>query len=84
MRTEYREGEILTKDDIGLVFKSGDGVEWRVMAILDMSKKGVFAINSQNNCYVEFERNGKYLIYGDPNHTKCNLVAFVGLNFTNK
>lgn len=84
MRTSYTEGELLTKDDIGLVFKSRSGEQWKLIALLD-SRMAAILVNFENKSCRHLRRNGKSVgkefqeyITGD------DLVSFVGPEFSDE
>jgi len=85
MRTEYKEGELLTKEDIGLVFKSRDGNEWKLVAFLDVPKiefhslYKIIAISNKRSDPSKFTINGDFDADDKCEH---DLVSFVGPDFT--
>lgn len=87
MRTSYTEGELLTKDDIGLVFKNGEGQEWKIVCIDEtrIPDRTIVAINKDQDRYENYYSNG---YFGNRFETmeydlvSFDLVSFVGPDFT--
>lgn len=78
MRTSYTEGELLTKDDIGLVFKCLNDEEYRIVCVCTNGVT-VIAVNKEGNYFLQFNGNGKINYKGSDEY---DLVSFVGPNFT--
>jgi len=80
MRTSYKEGELLTKEDIGLVFKSLCGIEFMIEKINEREDYKILARDVHNNPYAFTENGTRYEVGGAPNI--LNFSSFVGKCFT--
>jgi len=78
MRTSYTEGELLTKDDVGLVFRARDGQQWKVVCV--SSEGHVLALNEKNDDYNRLYSDGK--LSATDKIFDEDLVSFVGSEFT--
>lgn len=65
MRTEYKEGELLTKEDIGLIFKSLCGIEFRVEKINEHEDYKILGRDVHNNPYAFTENGKRYEVGGN-------------------
>jgi len=78
MRTEYKEGDLLTKEDIGLVFKSRDEKQWKISCI--NNEFGVIIINKNQDNWYHVSTIGRADGMGYNND--CDIVSFIGPDFT--
>ena len=79
MRTEYKEGEELTANDVGLVFRSRDGKQWKIVCV---STEGhILTLNKCNDDYNRLYLDGK-LSANNKTEFDEDLVSFVGPDFT--
>lgn len=85
MRTEYKEGELLTKDDIGLVFKTRDGNQIKILAFLNVHYIPIITIDNNNKDIRRYTENGKFKFEGvglSDGAYEFDLISFVGPDFT--
>ncbi len=83
MRTEYIEGDLLTKEDVGLVFKTRDGREYKLTAIVKETREGEHVaafVDKDMTDILLLTRKGKD--HDKPNLYNADLVSFVGPDFT--
>lgn len=78
MRISYTEGELLTKDDIGLVFKDRIGRQWKIECFSELYKLLV-VINKDRNDWNNLTEYGKE---DDKFDEDCDFVSLVGFDFT--
>lgn len=80
MRTEYKEGDLLTKEDIGLVFKTKGGQEFKIVCLCEKTEYITLVNNAQCDSYKILNLNGKH--DGLDYTSLFDLVSFVGPDFT--
>lgn len=83
MRTEYNEGDLLTKEDIGLVFKTRDSIEYKLTALIKEKREGdhvAVLVDKNMTDIIILTKKGKD--HDKPNLYKSDLVSFVGSEFT--
>jgi len=77
MRTEYNEGDLLTKEDIGLVFKGKNGKKWRIIN---------FLLHKESYPFIGLSDCGSLMmgfsLHGIAQFSTYELVSFVGPYFT--
>lgn len=59
MRTNYQEGDSITEEDVGLVFRSRNGEQWKILCILYEDFIPVVAVNSKNTIVKKFNGDGQ-------------------------
>lgn len=79
MRTEYKEGDLLTKEDIGLVFKSREDREWKIVCFSDKFLN-ITMVNKEQNTSINIEYDGYF--YNKVVQDINDLISFVGQDFT--
>jgi len=84
MRTEYKEGGLVTREDVGLVFKSRNGNEYKLIGIVKEEHPGDHVacfIDKHSNVMKLLTKNGKEHLRPSKSYDD-DLVSFVGPDFT--
>jgi len=79
MRTEYKPGDLLTKDDIGLVFRGRDFREWKISEIISLANRFI-VIDKDGNEGRYLREDGRWGLHDG--YYDCDLVSFVGPDFS--
>lgn len=79
MRTEYKEGDLLTKEDIGLVFKDREGYEVKITHYDERDED--YALTTMNKIGYKYYLTNTGSRLWEKSHQN-DLVSFVGPDFT--